>query len=68
MISMGLVEMFKDDFADMCGEKFPLVPIGGRVEGKCAETRERGPPLAPAEISLVHFQFRLPAKAPPSQT
>ena len=45
MTSEGLGEMFEGDYADMCGRKFPLVSMGGR-----AETRERGPPSALAEI------------------
>ena len=38
MTSEGLGEVFKGDSADMCGGKFPLVSMGGRVEGlACAD-------------------------------
>jgi hypothetical protein len=33
MTSEGLGEMFKGDSADMCAGTFPLVLMGGRVEG-----------------------------------
>ena len=33
MTSEGLGEMFEGDSADTCAEKFPLVSMGGRVEG-----------------------------------
>ena len=33
MTYKGLGEMFEDDSADMCAEKFPLVSKGGRAEG-----------------------------------
>ena len=33
MTSEGLGEMFEDDSADTCAVKFPLVSMGGRVEG-----------------------------------
>ena len=29
----GLDEMFEGDSADMCGRKFPIMSMGGRVEG-----------------------------------
>ena len=33
MTSEGLGEMFEGDSADTCAGKFPLVSMGGRVEG-----------------------------------
>ena len=50
MTSEGLGEMFEGDSADMCARKFPLVSMG-RVSH--AETRERGPPSALAEIIII---------------
>ena len=40
--------------SDMCAEKIPLVLMGGERRVKRAQTRERGSPSAPAELSL-HF-------------
>ena len=37
MTSEGLGEMFKGDSADTCGEKFPLMSMGGRAEGLVCE-------------------------------
>ena len=42
--------------ADTGAGKFPLVSMGGRAEGPRAQTRERGPPSALAEIL---YQFLL---------
>ena len=50
MTSEGLGEMFDGDSADICAGKFPLVSMGGRAEGSRAQTQERGPPAALAEI------------------
>ena len=42
MTSEGLGEMFEGDSADTCGVKFPLVSMGGRVEGlACADPGAR---------------------------
>ena len=42
MTSEGLGEMFEGDSADTCGEKFPLVSMGGQVEGlACADPGAR---------------------------
>ena len=44
MTSEGLGEMFEGDSADMCADKFPLVLMGGRVEGlACADPGARTP-------------------------
>ena len=44
MTSEGLGEMFECDSTDMCGEKFPLVSMGGRAEGlACADPGARIP-------------------------
>ena len=44
MTSEGLGEMFECDSADTCAEKFPLVSMGGRVEGlMCADPGTRTP-------------------------
>ena len=50
MTSEGLGEVFEGDSANTCGEKFPLVLMGGRVNGQACEDGERGPPSARAEI------------------
>ena len=39
MTSLGLVEMFKGDVADMCTDKFPLVLMVGQAE--CRHTVSR---------------------------
>jgi hypothetical protein len=58
MTSEWLGEVFKGDSADMCAEKFLLVSMGGRVNGRACADGERGPPLAQAEfkvlLTLVH--------------
>ena len=44
MTSEGLGEMFEGESADMCAGKFPLVSMGGRVEGlACADPGARTP-------------------------
>ena len=44
MTSEGLGEMFEGDSADTCAGKFPLVSMGGRVEGlACADPGVRTP-------------------------
>ena len=44
MTSEGLGEMFEGDFADTCGEKFPLMSMGGCAEcPTCADTGLRTP-------------------------
>ena len=44
MTSEGLGEMFEGDFADMCGEKCPLMLMGGQAEGlACIEPGARTP-------------------------
>ena len=62
MTSEGLEEMFKDDFADMCTEMFTLVLMGAQRKVKCAQTRERGPPSAPAKILMSIMGIKLDPK------
>ena len=50
MTSEGLGEMFESNSADMGAGKFPLVSKGAKRRVSRARTRERGPPLALAEI------------------
>jgi hypothetical protein len=45
-----LGEVFRGDSADTCAGKFPLVLMGGRVNGQACADGERGPPSARAEI------------------
>ena len=52
MTSEGLGEMFEGDFADTCAENFPMVSMGAEQRVERAQTRERGPPAAPAEICI----------------
>ena len=67
MTSEGLGEVFKGDSADMCAGKFPLVSMGGRVNGQAWADGERGPPSARAEIRLS-VQLEGPAKLSPSSS
>ena len=53
MTSEGLEEIFEGDSADTCGEKIPLVSLVAERRVESAQTRKRGPPSAPAEISKV---------------
>ena len=53
MTSEGLGEMFEGDSADKCAGKFPLVLIWAERRVSRAQTRERGPPSALAEIFLL---------------
>ena len=53
MTSEGLGEMFEGDSADTCGGKFLLPSMGAERRVSCAQTRERGPPSALAEINLL---------------
>ena len=46
-------EMFEGDSADTCAGKFPLVSMGAERRVYRAQTRERGPPSAPAELANV---------------
>jgi hypothetical protein len=47
--------VFEGDSADTCAGKFPLVSMGGRVNGQACADGERGPPSARAEI--YHFKL-----------
>ena len=53
MTSEGSGEMYEDNSADTCAEKFPLTPIGAERRVPRAQTRERGPPSALAEFRHV---------------
>jgi hypothetical protein len=44
MTSEGLGEVFKGDSADTCGGKFPLLSMGGRVNGQACEVTVREDP------------------------
>ena len=52
MTSKGLGEMFEGDSADMCAGKFMLVLMGAERRVSRAQTRERGPPSALAELHI----------------
>jgi hypothetical protein len=45
MNSKGLGEMLEGDSADMCAGKFPLVSMGGRVEGLACADRGASTPV-----------------------
>ena len=53
MTSEGLGEMFEGDSADMCVGKFLLTSMGAEQRVSHAQTRERGPPSARAEIYVT---------------
>ena len=55
MTSEGLGEMFEGDSADMCAGKFLLVSMGAKRRVSRAQTQERGPPSALAEILYDNF-------------
>ena len=56
MTSEGLGEMFEGDSADTCGEKFPLVSMGGRAKGlACIDLGERTPIGAIAVLFPSYF-------------
>ena len=62
MTSEGLGEMFEGDSADMCAGKFPLVSMGGQVEGlACADPVARTPIVDSGfffiMLSLSFFMF-----------
>ena len=52
MTSEGLVEMFEDDYADTCAGKFPLMSMAAERRVLRAQTLEREPLSALAEIFL----------------
>ena len=55
MTSEGLGEMFEGDSAGMCAGKFPLVPMGGQVEGlACADPGARTPIGASGNFSKCY--------------
>ena len=52
--------MFEGDSADTCTEKFPLVSMGAERRVKRAQTLERGPPSAPAELFyLINHMLKI---------
>ena len=58
MTSEGLGEMFEGDSADMCAGKFPVVLMGGRVEGLvCADLVATSEGLG--EIVIIGLHERL---------
>ena len=44
--------MFEGDFADMCAANFHCCRWGAERRVARGQTREQGPPSAPAEISI----------------
>ena len=61
MTSEGLGEMFEGDSADMCAGKFPLVSMGGQVEGlACADPEARTPIGASKKIGIILSFFFTP--------
>ena len=50
MTSEGLGEIFEGDSADTCAGKFSLTSMGAERRVSRAQTRERGPPSALAEL------------------
>ena len=61
--------MFEGDSADTCAGIFPLVSMGAEQRVSRAQTRERGPPSALAElfISLRPASFDIPSIVLPPQ-
>jgi hypothetical protein len=59
MSSKGLGELFEDDSADTCARNFPLMSMGAERRVSRAQTRERGPPSALAEIGIYFLSTRL---------
>ena len=57
MTSEGLGDMFEGDSADTCGGKFPLVSMGAEQRVYHAQTREQGPPSAPADFVLIKLEI-----------
>ena len=56
MTSEGLGEMFKGDSGDTCAGKFPLVSMGGRVEGlACADLETRTPIGTSGNFVMLYF-------------
>jgi hypothetical protein len=51
----GLGEVFKGDSAERCAGKFPLVSMGGRVNGQACADGEGGPPSARVEIWYLQY-------------
>jgi hypothetical protein len=52
--------MFESDFADMCGKNLRWCQWVAERSVTCAQTREKGPPLAPAAILDNPFPGRGP--------
>jgi hypothetical protein len=49
--------VFKGDSANMCAGKFPLVSMGGRLNGQACADGERETPLVRAEILYKYKQY-----------
>jgi hypothetical protein len=64
MTSEGFGEMFEGDSADTGGGKFPLVSMGGRVEGiACADPGARTPIGASGNFSSsLHTVVQIPRR------
>ena len=52
---LGLGEMFEGDSADMCARKFPLMLMGGRVEGLACAYLESGIPIGVSGICVSTY-------------
>ena len=58
MTSEGLGGMFEGDSANMCARKFPLMSMGGLVEGlACADPGARTPIGSSGIFILFKFYF-----------
>ena len=53
MNSEGLGEIFEGESADTCGEKFPLVLMGGRAEGLAYADPEARTPIGDSEFFCI---------------
>ena len=62
MTSEGSGEMYEDNSADTCAEKFPLTAIGAERRVPRAQTRERGPPSHEGNLFMVLISFFLVTK------
>ena len=58
MTSEGLGEMFEGDSADTCAGKFPLMSMGGQVEGlACTDPGARTPIGASGNYSVFSYNI-----------
>ena len=59
MTSLGLVEMFEGDSADMCTRNFLLILMAGQAEGlACADPGARTPTALAEIVILFHILFK----------